>query len=144
LPTIKASAPKLNFDIAPLPQIEGNLGNINFANYWVEAVSNKSKYINEAWDFIQFATRAEQAKLYLANTKKPTSLRSLVNDQLEDEDINIFAGQALTADSWYRGDDANAAELIMGEMIDSAVAGEGKIEEIINLGARRVQQTMKK
>ncbi|MDD5071270.1 MAG: extracellular solute-binding protein [Patescibacteria group bacterium] len=144
LPTIKARAPKLNFDIAPLPQIEGNLGQISFANYWVEAVSNKSKYINEAWNFIQFATRAEQAKLYLAKTKKPTALRSLVNEQLEDEDINIFAGQVLTADSWYRGDDANAAELIMGEMIDSAVAGEGKIEEIINLGARRVQQTITK
>ena len=134
----------MNFAIAPLPQIEGNLGNINFANYWVEAVSNKSKYINEAWDFIQFAAKADQAKLYLAKTKKPTALRSLVNEQIEDEDVSVFASQVLTARSWYHGEDANAAELIMGEMIDSTVAGEGKIEEIINLGARRVQQTMKK
>ena len=144
LPTIKARAPKLNFAIAKLPQIEGNLGNINFANYWVEAVSNKSKYINEAWDFIQFATKAEQTKLYLTKTKKPTALRSLINEQIEDEDISVFANEVLTARSWYRGEDANAAELIIGEMIDSAVAGEGKIEEIINLGARRVQQTITK
>lgn len=142
LPTIKSRAPKLNFSIAKLPQIEGNLGNINFANYWVEAVSNKSKYINEAWNFIQFATKAEQAKLYLAKTKKPTALRSLVSEQIEDSEVKVFAGQVLTAQSWYRGEDANAAELIMGEMIDSAVAGEGKNEEIINLAARRIQQTM--
>ncbi|MDD5031553.1 MAG: extracellular solute-binding protein [Patescibacteria group bacterium] len=142
LPTIEARAPKLNFAIAKLPQIEGNLGNINFANYWVEAVSNKSKYINEAWDFVQFATGAEQAKFYLTKTKKPTALRSLVSQQIEDEDISIFASEILTARSWYRGEDANAAELIIGEMIDSTVAGEGKIEEIINLGARRVQQTV--
>ncbi|MFA4833745.1 MAG: extracellular solute-binding protein [Patescibacteria group bacterium] len=144
LPTIEARAPKLNFAIAKLPQIEGNLGNTNFANYWVETVSNKSKYINEAWDFIQFATKAEQAKLYLAKTKKPTALRSLVNEQIEDENVNVFAGQVLTAQSWYHGEDANAAELIMGEMIDSAVAGDGKIEEILNLGAKRVQQTITK
>ena len=81
---------------------------------------------------------------YLAKTKKPTALRSLVNEQIEDEDVSVFASQVLTARSWYHGEDANAAELIMGEMIDSTVAGEGKIEEIINLGARRVQQTMKK
>ena len=144
LPTIEARAPKLNFAIAKLPQIEGNLGNISFANYWVETVSNRSKYISEAWDFIQFAAKAEQAKLYLAKTKKPTALRSLVNEQLEDEDISIFASEVLTAQSWYHGEDANAAELIIGEMIDSAIAGEGKIEEIINLGARRVQQTITK
>lgn len=144
LPTIEARAPKLNFAMAELPQIEGNLGNINFANYWVETVSNKSKYINEAWDFIQFAAKAEQAKLYLAKTKKPTALRSLVSQQIEDEDVGIFASEVLTAQSWYHGEDSNAAELIMGEMIDSVVAGEGKIEDIINLGARRVQQTMVK
>jgi hypothetical protein len=31
----------------------------------------------------------------------------------------------------------------MGEMIDSAVKGEAKIEDVINLGAKSVQQTMK-
>ncbi|MDD5554007.1 MAG: extracellular solute-binding protein, partial [Patescibacteria group bacterium] len=144
LPTIEAGAPKLNFAVAPLPQIEGNLGNTNFANYWVETVSSKSKYINEAWDFVQFATKTEQAKSYLARTKKPTALRSLVSQQIEDEDVGIFANEVLTAKSWYHGEDANAAELIMGEMIDSASSGEGKIEDALNLGARRVQQTIVK
>src|SRR3990167_3002204 len=34
LPTIKAQAPKLNFAVTKLPQIEGNQP-INFANYWL-------------------------------------------------------------------------------------------------------------
>jgi ABC-type glycerol-3-phosphate transport system substrate-binding protein len=126
-----------------LPQIEGNSGNVSLANYWVEAVSGKSKYINEAWDFVQFATEAEQAKLYLAKTDKPTALRSLVSEQIANLNVNSFAEQVLTAKSWYHGKDANAAELIMGEMIDSAVKGEAKIEDVINLGAKSVQQTMK-
>jgi len=143
LPIIKARAPKLNFSIAKLPQIEGNPQSINFANYWVETVSNKSKYTNEAWDFIQFATKAEQVKTYLEKTKKPTALRSLINEQVDDIDIGVFAEQVLTAKSWYRGVDSNAAELIIGEMIDSVVAGQDKIENIISLGAKRVQQTIK-
>lgn len=142
LPQIRSLAPKLNFGITKLPQIEGNMQSINFANYWVETVSNKSKNIDIAWDFVQFATRQEQAKLYLTATKRPTALRSLINSQLDDIDVNVFAEQVLTAKSWYKGADANAMETIIGEMIDSVVAGQDKIENIINLGARKAQQTV--
>lgn len=143
LPTIRAEAPKLNFAIAKLPQIEGNSQGVNFANYWVETVSKKSKYKNEAWDFIQFASKAEEVESYLNKTKKPTALRSLIDKQAEDLDVGVFAEQVLTAKSWYRGKNANAAEKIFSEMIDETVSGQGKIEEIISLAAKRIQQTMK-
>jgi len=143
LPTIRAQAPKLNLGIAKLPQIEGN-SQANFANYWVETVSTKSKNSNEAWDFIQFATKAERVKTYLEKTKKPTALRSLVGEQIDSQDIGIFAEQVLTAKSWYKGYDSNAMEKIMGEMIDSVLVGQTKIEEVINLGANKIQQTLTK
>lgn len=142
LPTIKARASKLNFAIAKLPQIQGNSAQVNFANYWVETVSDKSQNLDAAWDFIQFAAKEDQARSYLNIAKKPTALRSLVGSQIDDVDIGVFAEQVLTADSWYEGKDSNAAELIIGEMIDSAVKGEDKIENIIKLGAQRVGQTV--
>jgi len=142
LPTIKARAPKLNFAIARLPQIQSSSAQVNFANYWVETVSNKSQNADVAWDFIQFAAKEDQVKSYLDIAKKPTALRSLVNEQVDDMGIGVFAEQGLTADSWYEGEDSNAAELIIGEMIDSAVKGEDKIENIIKLGAQRVGQTI--
>ena len=141
LPTIKAQAPKLNFGITKLPQIEGNPP-INFANYWIETVSNKSKYSNEAWDFIQFATKADQAKTYLAKAKKPTALRSLVNEQIDDLDIGVFAEQVLTAKSWYKGADSNAMEKIFADMIDTVVLTQDRIENAINLAAQKVGQTI--
>lgn len=141
LPTIKSQAPKLNFGIAKLPQIEGN-SPVNFANYWLETVSSKSKYANEAWDFVQFATKAEQAKTYLAKTKKPTALRALINEQIDDLEIGVFAEQILTAKSWYKGADSNAADKIFAEMIDSVAAGRERIESIINLAANKVEQTV--
>jgi len=143
LPQIRAQAAKLNFSVAKLPQIEDNQQIINFANYWVETVSKKSKHVDEAWDFIQFAARAENVKSYLEKTKKPTALRSLVEEQLDDMDVGVFADQILTAKSWYKGADAIAAEKIIGDMINDVVAGKEVIENTINIGASRVQQTVK-
>lgn len=145
LATIKAQAPKLNFSIAKLPQIEGNPPtNINFANYWVEVVSKKSKHTKEAWDFIQFMTKAEQAQSYLDKTKKPTALRSLVEKQKTDDELGVFADQVLTAKSWYKGKNVQAAEEAIKEMINSTLTNNTieKIRDIINTGASKVQQTV--
>jgi len=144
LETIKAQAPKLNFSVTKLPQIEGvPPTNINFANYWIEVVSKKSPVSNEAWDFIQFITKEEQAKLYTEKTKRPTALRSLVAKQKEDNEIGVFADQVLTAKSWYRGKNVQAAEDAIAEMIDAVAKNPlDKIQEIISTGAAKVQQTV--
>jgi len=142
LPVIKARAPKLNFGISPLPQIEGAVKNINFANYWVEGVSKKSKYTNECWDFIQYMTKAENVKSYLDKTKKPTALKSLISAQRQDLEIGVFADQVLTAKSWYKGYNVKAAEAALGEMIDEVVADDTKIMQAMNMAASRVQQTI--
>ncbi len=142
LPIIKARSPKLNFAIARMPQIEDTPKQINYANYWIESVSNKSKNIDTAWDFIQFATAAEQVESYLKTAKKPTALRALVNKQIDDMEIGAFAEQVLTAQSWYHGKDARATERSFLEMIDMAVKDNSKLIDIINDAARKVQQTM--
>jgi multiple sugar transport system substrate-binding protein len=156
LPQIKAMAPKLSFQIAALPQIEDNPP-VNFANYWVETVSQKIKTNAEnlakggsyakqksdtAWDFIQFAAKADQVKTYLKKTNRITALRKLIDEQKEDQAIGEFAKQVLTVKSWYKGSDANAAEAIMVEMIENASAGKEAMEAILANGARKVQQTI--
>ncbi len=143
LPLIKTMAPKLNFMVAPLPQIEGSNIPVNFANYWVEVVSKKSKYQNEAWNFVQFISSAENVSSYLSKTKKPSALRSLVAKQKEDLEIGVFAGQVLTAKSWYKGKNAILMEKFFSQMIDAALADtENKLMDIVNLYASRIQQTI--
>ena len=147
LPQIKSRAPKLNFGVSELLQLtdpEKGGTRMNFANYWVETVSSKSKHKEEAWDFIRFATEKKQAELYLNKTKKPTALRSLIETQLKSEDTQIQASQILTAKRWKRGNNANAMEKIMKEMINSAIIGKQNYQEIINLAASKVQQTINK
>jgi len=142
IPILKARAPKLNWAITKMPQIEGSPREINYANYWVEVVSKKSQHINEAWDFIQFATKAENALKYLKATGKPTALRSLIPQQLEEIELNPFASQVLTAKSWYRGQNAIAAEKAFNEMIDSVVEGMATPREAIGIAVSKINQTI--
>ncbi len=145
LPIIKAQAPKLNFAIAPLPQIEGNPPtNVNFANYWVEVVSKRSAHKNAAWNFIQFITKATEAKKYLQQTNHPTALRSLINWQKQqNNETSVFANEVLTAKSWYVGQDESAMEDAMKDMIDQVSKNPAEsLQKIINTAAARIQQTI--
>jgi ABC-type glycerol-3-phosphate transport system substrate-binding protein len=142
-PLIQAQAPKLNFAVAKFPQIEGNPNEANVANYWVETVSAKSKHQNEAWDFIQFmTTKPDQVKKYLERTKHPTALRSLIPEQVSNDELKIFAEQLLLAKSWYRGRDFISAEKAMNQMVDGVIANPERLEEVVNQAASRIQQTV--
>ena len=141
--TIKSRAPKLNFDVATLPQIENTSKVVSFANYWMEGVSKKSAHIGEAWDFVQFATREGNVDTYLESIKKPSALRSLSVKQISTGDyLSIFAGQVLTAQSWYKGNNPKAMAEIFNEMILAAISGQ-KLEDVISLAASKINQTIK-
>ncbi len=76
------------------------------------------------------------------NKKLKTKYLPLPKKQIDDMDIGVFANQVLTAKSWYRGMDSAAAEQIFAEMIDNAVSGSDTLDNLINLAANKVQQTV--
>ncbi|RJR30812.1 extracellular solute-binding protein [Candidatus Parcubacteria bacterium] len=132
---------KLNYGITNMPQIEGNT-EVNIANYWLETVSKKSKYQNEAWDFIQFMTQAKNVKSYLGSAARPTALRALIDEQKSNGNMAIFASQLLTTKTWYQGKKAAEAEEIFKEMADSIVKGEDP-NKAVPFAAQRVSQTIR-
>lgn len=83
------------------------------------------------------------ANLYLNKTKKPTALRSLINEQLNDMEIAPFASEVLTAKSWYKGKDAGAMEQIFADMVSSVGMGaeDKEYQMALNEAARKIQQT---
>ena len=139
LPQIVAQAPKLNLGIAALPQIRDN-PTVNFSNYWVEGVSKKSVNQNWAWDFIEFASSADQASKYLAAAERPTALRSLIDQQTQDINLSVFASEMLTAKSWYRGKSDADCEQAISDLIYSALNG-GNIRDAVTNAANRVEET---
>ncbi len=142
LPTIKASAPKLNLAIAPMPQIAGNPV-ANFANYWAWVVSKKTKNPDISWDFLNFMQQPTETSKYLALAKRPAALKSLLTAQVEDEDIGVFASQVLTAQSWYRGTDPASADVAFNEMIDlTASSTPEHLGAIVSGAAEKITQTV--
>jgi ABC-type glycerol-3-phosphate transport system substrate-binding protein len=131
---------KLNYAVAKMPQIDGR-SETNFANYWIQVVSKKSKNINEAWDFLQFISKKSEVKKYLDKTGRVTALRSLIDEEVANDKLNIFANQLLTAKSWYRGFNPQAAENALKELIENTREG-ADFNQALNIAVQKIQQTM--
>lgn len=140
-PLLRARNPKLKFGIAPMPQIGTGGRAINYANYWSETVAKSSANPTWAWDFIQFATSADQVKSYLKTAQKPPALKNLIADNAQDETLSVFANQLLTATSWYRGKDSAVAEKAFLDLIDAVNAG-GDADEATAAAENKVNQTL--
>lgn len=140
LEQIKQLNPNLNFDIASLPQITAD-AQINYASYWVESVYANSPNQDIAWAFVQHLTNEKNSQKYLETAEKPTARRNLINDQMEDYELAVFAEQGLTAQSWYHGDNPGEAKNLFAQMINDALEGNFTIEDIVNDTARKVQLT---
>jgi len=117
IPLLKARAPKLNYRILSMPQLNPAKSE-NVANYWIESVSKKTAHPNEAWDFVNFLTQAQQADYYTERARKPTALRASIDKQLQNPDLTPFASQVTTAKSWYHGRNPAAADTALVDMID--------------------------
>lgn len=140
-PIIQAASPTADIGVALLPQIGGGAKKVNFANYWIESVSKDTKHPNEAWDFVVFATSAEHVLSYLEETQKPTALRELIDEQIENEILNPFVEQILTAESWYYGNNVKAMDAALEDLADEVLSGNREAEDAINDAAKVVAQT---
>lgn len=67
---IKNANPLLKFRVLPVPQLEG--GKVAWASYWANGVSQKSKNIKEAWEFVKYLSEEQTlTKLYSEASKSP-------------------------------------------------------------------------
>ncbi|KAA0206222.1 extracellular solute-binding protein [Candidatus Uhrbacteria bacterium] len=138
--TIRARGPRLNLGISKLPQIEGNPVK-NVANYWYWAVSRKSRNQDVAWRFLNSLTNADVAQGILTASRRPAARKSLLSAQLEDEQVGVFASQVLTAVSWYRGQDPEAMEAALQQLIEDVRLGTRDVQRAVIFAANQVAQT---
>ncbi len=110
--TIKRKGPFLSLGVAPVPQVSAGSA-VNYASYWGLGVSAQSKQSSGAWDFVGFVTANEAvAKTYSTTTGHPPALRSLISALSNDPELGVFAGQALSARSWYTADYARIEDIL--------------------------------
>jgi len=169
--TIRDKAPKLNFAIAPVPQLNPSAP-VNFPNYWAFAVAkNKTSTVAaagsqqaaqipndvrvaEAWNFIKFLTDKplvaagqnpstvyDPAAVFLQKTGHPAARKDLIEKQKTDVDLGAFAAGNLVAKDWKEVD-APAIEAIFATMIDSVNKGAMTPADALQTAAVQVTQLM--
>lgn len=118
--SILQKSPNLNFDAAPVPQPNLDDPSVNFANYWGLVVSKQSKTPGTAWTFLKFLTSKTELDKFYAATKEPASRKDLVELQIQDPNIGVFANANLTAKTFYKPDQTKM-DNIFGQMIDNVI-----------------------
>jgi ABC-type glycerol-3-phosphate transport system substrate-binding protein len=140
---INVAAPKLNYGILPMPQIQGTTQPKNVADYWVETVSKKSKNKAAAWDFIQFmTTSAKNNNLYLRLSGRLPALRSQIDEAKKNDQLAVFANQLLTANTWYRGYNYKAADQAFKDMMSKVNLDAASIEGEASIAASKISNTL--
>jgi len=135
-PTLADRAPFLNYAVAPAPQIATDGTRVNFANYWAEGVSGQSKQKDAAWKFLKFITGKDVLKKYYEVQKSPSSRIDLLDEQLSDPEIGVFAEQVLTAESYYKPQ-SDAVETILVQAINDVVLRNVTPAEAISSAAQK-------
>jgi multiple sugar transport system substrate-binding protein len=129
--TILLKNPNLNFDVAPVPQPNLEDPAVNFSNYWGEVVSKQSKNQAWAWDLLKSVSSKENLDKYYAGRKQPSSRKDLIELQIQDPEIGVFAFANLTAKPFYRPDQVKMDELF-GKMIDNVILNGFEPDEALN------------
>jgi multiple sugar transport system substrate-binding protein len=169
--TIRSKSPKLNFAVAPVPQLSP-ASPVNFPNYWAFAVA-KNKVstavvsgsaapiqipndtrVAEAWNFLKFltdkptvaagqnpATVFDPAADYLQATGKPAARKDLIEKQKSDVDLGVFAQGNLVDKDWKEVD-ANAIENIFANMVRQVNSGGASSTDAIKSAATQVTNLM--
>lgn len=118
--TLASKGPFLNYAISAVPQIELLKNKVNFANYWAETVSKQSKEADAAWQFLKFITSKEVLPKYTETQKRASSRIDVLEKQISDPEIGVFAENALSAKSFYKPQ-SDALESIFAQMINDVV-----------------------
>lgn len=109
--TIKQLNPNLNFKTAKVPQLpcdKAPCATVNWASYWVEGVSAKSKNKNESWELLKYLSSAETMnKLYELQAKsrnlfgEPYSRVDLAKSLSTNPYLSALIEEAPTMKSFY-------------------------------------------
>ncbi|TES95895.1 extracellular solute-binding protein [Patescibacteria group bacterium] len=135
----QSKTPKLQFDVAPAPQIKDGI-TVNAATYFAEVVSKNCENPDAAWDFLTFLSDKENMQKYHEATQRPPSRKDLVEGFANEQYYGVFSVQAPSAKSFYKVD-SNGVDRIFVEMITSVNNGE-KAKDAIDKAASEITKLM--
>jgi len=140
LAAVRAKNPRLNFAVAPLPQIPDSTKKVTLAAYWPFAVAKASPAADAAWQFVRFLSDKDNSIAVNKSQDAPPARRDAVLQLERDQDIGVFAQGALTADSWPRPD-ITVSDKIFNDMIDGVVTGQNTVTDALKRAEDQLNQS---
>jgi multiple sugar transport system substrate-binding protein len=121
----------LDFDVAPVPQQPALTGEeVNWSNYWGEAVTKESPNAEVAWDFLKFAAEQEQLQNFYEQCSQTRDFGEIyprvdmASELVSDKYVGAYVKMAPTARSW-RMVDYNAVGEEFDDLIENIVTSGG-------------------
>lgn len=108
-----------------------------YASYFVPVVSRTSQHSEEAWSFLASLVSEDNLSYYNEETHRPSALRSLISDEMEDPIYGTFAAQVGYAKSVPMSDQKKYEEIFLGG-IDKILAT-AKTESVLRGIAESIQ-----
>lgn len=143
----------LNWAVAPMLHLtpEGDNDGISKSQRLIDATryqvlmvsksSQTAKRSVQAWNFLYNTAREKYLPLYLAPARKLAPIKSILAKQKNEATFSVYAGQLLTARSWYTGRDAVATERYLNDLITSVGTGQAAADAL-KLAGRQVESTL--
>ncbi len=100
-----------------------------------QTMTFKNAFVDKSSDI---AISMDPAASYLAKTGKPAARRDLIAGQQQDVALAAFASGNLIAKNWFQGN-VEAAEGVIGELIDTVYTGRASISQALNTTAQRLR-----
>ncbi len=148
------AAGNLNWGVSPMLHLSSSGDNdsasggerfIDVARYQVGMVSRAAATAGRgtvAWNFLQFASQANNVSSFLKVTGGLSAQKSILVTQKDDPRLTVFAGQLLTAKTWYHGTGGQVIEGYFKDLISSVVSGKASAQEALDLAAKQVESTL--
>lgn len=136
---IEQRNPQLGFRISPFPQIPNAKKIVDFAKYPIEAVTNNSDYPEVAWDFLRYISTTSSIQLYYSQSDRTGPRRnqpaSTTVLQRKNVTSGTFALQVGTAQSWFKGSNAEEADEYLRQALDRVSIDGRSARESLNQAA---------
>lgn len=116
--------------VVKIPQVSEEAEGVTLASYFPYVVSQNSKYPKEAWEFLLYLVEDDNLREYHRQTKKPTPVYNLVEEQMTEAIYGVFAEQSEWAKS-YKIWDEEVYEEVLNEMISQINSGRANIKDAL-------------
>lgn len=127
----------LDYDIAPVPQQPTVSGEqINWSNYWAEAVSLESKHSDIAWDFLKFISEPDQLRSFYTKTSEDREFgeiyprKDMEDDLISEKYVGAYIKMVESAQSWRMIDDVKVSDEFKQLIEEIVSSGQGEVSGI--------------